>query len=496
MSKKGAMKVKDKKQEERDRKAEEMQQMASENDQLEEIIKKKEALVARFAKVSAQEKLAGMNVPPLDETEDVDEDESNQDDFSKLNDFERTLKAFSDEAEGSIEIYRMTDSGVQAKMGTFPVKEWGHTLEKCAKSFGGGEYIAILRNGKGQWAGKTTAHYDMIAYPKPNPNAQPQPMAVNTGADTTEVLKLMQQQQTEQNEKFFGLMTTIITSMGNKSMAEPKNGLISSLQDVVVIKELFSPKDSGEKKEESPLKQLDSLLSIFQKGLDHGQSMAPAGEKEEDGILSLIKSFAPALLEKTMNMPPTGPQKNPLSEVLEKLKRAKLTPPMPTPPIAGVPPLVKDEAPKPLQTGEIKPPTGGNSMINLMIQMYKGTILDMANQSFDPEKMAEILLLRIPQDHWLMCQDFIQNSERYAIACQYIPELSAHKVWCNAVLDKAKILLKEAFADTSDGTNVVDMPPVETSLPEDIIGPKKDTETVEIIDTKDIKGKDEDKKDK
>jgi len=48
MSKKGAMKVKDKKQEERDRKAEEMQQMASENDQLEEIIKKKEALVARF----------------------------------------------------------------------------------------------------------------------------------------------------------------------------------------------------------------------------------------------------------------------------------------------------------------------------------------------------------------------------------------------------------------------------------------------------------------
>ena len=482
-----------------------MRQMALENEQMKSVLKDQEEQLRNLNKVNALKRLAlGQQPEPELPTEDEEEDDELDDSpaptaqppegaaFDKNGAFERTLQSFNERSEGSIEIFRIKENGVEAKIGTFSVKDWGGSLEKCAKSFGGGEFKAILRDARGHFQGHTVVTYDEDAYPRPT-SKQGIPVPIpGSQPDIAEIMKAMQAQQDRQQDKMFTMLTAII-QMNNKPSG------LSNLEEIIKVKKLLEPAADTTP---NPVKDVTTLLGIFQKGVEAGQSFAPTAEdKGEGGFMDIISALAPAMapiLSKAMNQ---APKPNPLAGAIADIRTAAqaqrgmiVNPPAEqAPPQPQQPQQPDAQPPAPAAAeAEVVPnsATEDNSMGvggNLIIALYKGPILDMAHKNFDPEKTADMILIKIPEDYYSISLDFCSKPDRFELACGFIPELKPYPEWVAKVLDAGKESLiqyykeldeqaaeEKAVAEAEDAEATAGMPKPEQPTVEEVEQEQKD----------------------
>jgi len=419
-----------------------LSKMDIENRQAKRILEEREKTLEKFQELNAKKRL--IDVEDIDDDIESSENEELEEDIVKNSEFEKTLKEFNQNSIGKIEIFRLKENGVHAKVGVFPVKEWGNTLDKIAQKYGGGEYIVHLRDDNGRFAGKTNVYYDEIAYPKPQSSpAYPHFVQQNT-PDISELLKTLQEQSEKNTDKFMTMMMTFTQTLA-QTLGNKRN-LIESLNDVVMIKKLFDndKKPVETPKDDSPLKQIDNLLKIFQKGIEMG-TMTAGTEKNEEPFMELLKMLAPAVTNGLVK--PTA-KKHPLTEAVEN--------------------VVKKDSPSKLVQNipQVETKKEENSMdkTNMILALYKPSILDMAKNNFDAAKTAEMILLRVPEDYYGMCFDLSKNPQRYEFTCKYIPELKEYKEWVEKVFTEGEKILTEFYADQNQGEETETL---ETETPQD-----------------------------
>ena len=91
---------------------------------------------------------------------------------------------------------------------------------------------------------------------------------------------------------------------------------------------------------------------------------------------------------------------------------------------------------------------------NMILAMYKGPVLDMAKSAHDPDKAAEMIILRIPEAYYPIALDFTVKPDRLAVALAFIPELKEYSVWTDKVLEAGKEILTQYFRDMDEDAKI------------------------------------------
>lgn len=419
-------------------------QMNLENEQMKKVLKEREEQLAKLEKVKAMEKLANADLETEEEEEEFEipelEDEIEAKPpikpedtlLSKNSEFERVLETFNKNNEGTIDIYRLRD-GKEYKIGSIPVKEFGTTLDNIAKKYGGGEYMLYLRDRDGRFAKRTSVYYDEIAYPTPS-NTTPMYPVINNQPDITTLVKNIQEQSEKSTDKMMAMMTAVMQSFGQ--MFAQKSALISSVRDVETIAELF---EGRKKKEDSPLNNLETLLTIFEKGMEFG-SQANKGEEPDNEFLGLVKTLLPSVLGKQDG------SKLPLKDVINEIKLKSNKAPIPNPPQIEK----KETIAQSNQVNEKKETTQMNLIQQLMIENYKKTIIELAKQNYDIEKTAKMVIARIPTDYLAWSYDFSKLPNVVDVSITYIPELAEYREWTEKVLTRCSAILEEIIKEETE----------------------------------------------
>jgi hypothetical protein len=344
--------------------------------------------------------------------------------FESNSKFESTLRDFNSRSEGTIEIFRIKENGVEAKIGSFSVKDWGTSLEKCAKSYGGGEFKAVLRDENGHYRGNTVVYYDELAYPRPPAGAigsAPQP-----AADLSDLVKTLHQQSEVQQDKTMAMFMKMMEVVNNRPQANP----VGELENLIRLKKLMEP---PQVESPSPLKDVSTLLSLFQKGVETGEKMAPRAETGGEGdFMSLLSMLAPAVAPALGRVLAKSTPPQELSKALDVIKEK-----------AGVP-AVPAAAVEITASPEVKDMDFKTKMI---LALYKGPLLDMAKNSFDAAKTAQMILLKVPEEHYSMALDLASAPNRLELVYGYIPELSSFAPWTESVLKEGAEILRQYFTE-------------------------------------------------
>ena len=444
-----------------------LREMSQENEQIKavaadsikqlELLKKARAL--RRLEVEAEPEFPLLDSPAtepeLPEIEPQNPDFSQEGvEYEKNSLFERTLRTFNERNLGSIEIFRIRDNGTEAKVGNYSVAEWGGSLEKIAKSFGGGEFKAVLRDKEGHFKGATRVIFDEMAYPRPqSPSTLPQAMSGNSG-DIAEVVKSFQSQLEKQQDKMFQL---ILATM--QKPVTPVQSPMSSLEEMIKLNKLMQPNPDTTP---NPLKDVTTLLGLFQKGVEAGQSMTPQPEEKGDfDFMSMVKSFAPALVPALASAMASKPKPAPLAEAIQEIRTATAQKTLSQNPSDPALQPIEPQQPESAAAAEaetnpaseaevVEPSTEGNNMgvgTNLFLMMYKGPVIDMAKSGHDVEKTAEMIILRVPEQYYPVCLDFCVKPDRVALAAGFIPELKDYPIWVDGVLASGAAILQEYFRE-------------------------------------------------
>jgi hypothetical protein len=359
-------------------------------------------------------------------------DEQQAEEFlQKQEAFEALLGDFQDTA-GKVEIYRLKDGNNWAKMGSFSAKEWGNSLESVAKKFGGGTFKVRLRAPNGTMAGETITEFDEEAYPKPSAIAQP----IVVPNNNIEMMKFMAESQEKANDRFMLVMGKFMESMGN--VTGQKQNMISSVQDLALFKEMFTPKNEVKK---NPLEDMNTLLTVLQQGMNLGAQTAPT--ESEGGLLG-------GLLKNLMS----GENLNRVGDILRQV----VTPmPPPPPPAPAQPQIARQPAPVQQAQPVTKKPEEGNAM-NLAVIAYKPIILGYATKKSNPKKVAEIIVSRVGaiNEGWLLIvDDFLKlPTTKDEFVYKYAPELRQFDGWVDKVMKEMGLyireLMEEAEAEVAD----------------------------------------------
>ena len=451
-----------------------MQKMSMENEQMKLVLDEQEAQLSNLNKVNAMKRMA-LGQPPEPTPETVVEDESEETfgpagstlplpdpaagNYDSNSEFERELSKFVRSNEGTIEILRVKENGTEAKLGVFSIKDWGSSLEKCAKSYGGGEFKAIIRDSHGYYRGNTRVIYDEDAYPRPAAKNAPAPLATGS-PDLAELFRTIQAQQDKQQDKMFTMITAMVQTMNSKPSG------VSSLEDMIRIKKLLEP---SAVEAPNPLKDVSTLLGLFQKGVEAGERLSPAADaKSEGGFMDIISALAPAMapmLAKVMSAP-TKPSA--LAGAVADIRTAATPRPLitnpPATPVSVAPPpaaplsAADSPAPAPAEA-EVVPQQSTEEKdmgfaANMMIAMYKGPVLEMAKSGHDPDKTAEMIILRIPETYYPIALDFTVKPDRLDLTFAFIPELKEHREWTDKVLESGKEILTQYFRDLDEDAKI------------------------------------------
>jgi hypothetical protein len=381
-----------------------------------------------------------LNPPKLEEMEEeVPEEEPEPlnppevETDTKQEKFAQLLEQFNQSNEGFVEIYRLRENGLRTKIGRYPIKDVGNDLDFVARKFGGGDYLIVLKDNKGHFQGQINESYDEVAYPKPNNNSSNNPVVINTQQNDSlaQIVQLMEksfQQQLETQKAMTAQLLEI-------TKASVSSSPIKSLKDLVEMKSLLQDKDNN------PLKNIETLMGLFTKGMEFGSTINQSNSGSDDSFLGLIKDLVPMVIaqKKASNVEEA---KKYIQSAIKPTAENVALPNPPTQLIEQNKEVVPNE--QPIQ--EIKEDNMKLSMAgNLILNLYKGEILKLAQAKHNPDEVADMILIKLPQDYYGIALDIAKNTERFNLVCQYIPELKDHKEWVEAVLESGKKILVDYY---------------------------------------------------
>lgn len=476
----------------------EMRDLNLENEMMDKVLAARKKKLEQLKAMKAEEELLiGSSAPEGDDTEaapgfemfDSDTpqgrpfpprrpyDRSPNGQLDRNSAFEATLAEFT-ETDGKVEIYRLKDN-TYAKIGTYPAKEWGNSLESVAKKFGGGTYKIRLRAPDGTIGGETIVTFDEEAYPKPSQRP------VEPAANPMELFKLMQEREEKNQDKFMVMMSTMMSTLANT--IGQKSNMISNMNDLAHFKQLFADKD---KPAPEPEEKVMKLLEMFQTGMEFGAKNS--GGDSEPSIMSMLAKVLtgdglPRLTEalKVGLQPP--PQLPP---------RPRPQAPRPNPPVALVPPQAQQVLPLPAvspatpapaadEDGEEQPsdipaasPQQEQPMSlasNFVVVTYKPVILGYAQHNADPRQVADMIIERVGRlnEGWLLIMDDFLKVPTTKELWVYgnAPELRAFDSWVDSVMAALAEGITEFFKEEPEE---VPAEPAAVQAPAKPVKPKKE----------------------
>jgi len=451
-----------------------MSDLALENDMMEKAIKRREENLKRLRAIQADEALALANQDPEDDPPPPPPGmlanrrrfhipQEGEDEGERAGEFERTLADFSS-TDGRVEVYRYRDN-TYAKVGSFPAKEWGDSLEGIAKRFGGGTFKVELRDPNGTFAGKTIVHFDEDAYPKPSAKT------VEPVSNNIEILRIMQENSDRNSQQMMTMLTTMMTTLA--SSLGNKQNLISNINELASFKDLFGPKTVDD--DEKAMK----FLKMFETGMSMGKKLTP-GESGEG-------SFLGGLLREVLS----GENGLRLTEMLKSAARpapgngngGRRAAPAPAPgsrppalppdirpnPLsepAGQPELEPQPQPEERQEHEPMPQPDVDVKTKMMIAMYRPILFGHAQKNADPETVAEMILKRISSDDFLLIvDDAIQSPVTKELwVYSFAPELRDYDKWVGLVMAAMSRQIREMFVDDNASEGQPDGQPAEAQV--------------------------------
>jgi hypothetical protein len=335
-------------------------------------------------------------------------------------------------------VYRLRENGLRTKIGRYPVKDIGNDLDFVARKFGGGEYLIVLKDSKGRFQGQVSESYDEVAYPKPtNGQTTNNPVVINTqqNESLSQIVQLMEksfQQQLETQKAMTAQLLEITKASVNSSP-------IKSLKDLVEMKSLLQEKDNN------PLKNIETLMGLFTKGMEFGSNINQ-NNGGDDSFLGLIKDLVPMVIAQK--------KANNVEEAKRYIQSAiKPTPEnvaLPNPPTQLIE-QNKEVVPNEQPIQETKEDNMKLSMAgNLILNLYKGEVLKLAQAKHNPDEVADMIMLKIPSDYYGIALDIAKNPDRFNLVCHYIPELKEHKEWVEAVLESGKKILIDYYKEIDE----------------------------------------------
>ena len=420
-----------------------IKQTQLENEMLDSVLKEREKRLKKLEEMKARERLL-LNEGPLpgegdngegEEIEGLPEprhrfmsprgiEREQQEMLQKQESFEKILSDFGD-TQGRVEVYRLKD-GVYHRMGSINANEWSDGLEGVAKRYGGGTFKVRLRAPDGSFAGETIVPFDEDAYPKPSEKAQLLP-AIVQAPDQSAMLRVITEMNERSNERQMMMMKTMMESMAAMSNNKPSS-MLNNMNDLMAFKEMLAEK-------KNPANELGTLVSVLQKGMELGQSAAPAEGGILDGLLSKILSGDTIARVAQALAPATQPQAEGGAD----------NPPPP-------PPAPRRQLPAPAAQGhqhqqqqqavrQNPPPAKReDDKMNLAVMMYKPVILGYAKNKVAPEKVAKMIVARIAaiNEGWLIIvDDFLKLPDTKAkFVYSYAPELKPADKWVDAVMSE------------------------------------------------------------
>jgi hypothetical protein len=346
--------------------------------------------------------------------------------------FTQLLEQFNQNNEGFIEIYRIKENGMRTKIGKYPIKDVGTDIDFVAQKFGGGDYLIVLKDTKGRFQGQIMESYDEMAYPKPNstPIGNGNPLVINTSQNESlaQVVAMMEKSFQQQLEAQKAMAQQLLEITKASVSSSP----IKSLKDLVELKALLQEKDTN------PLKNIEILMGLFTKGMEFGSTISQSNS-DDDSFVGLIKDLIPMIISQK--------KANNVEEAKQYIQSAlKINQPQNN----QNPPQILEQKTEPNQIeykGDDMKLTG---IGNLILNLYRGELIKLAKVNYNPQEVADMILLKLPQDYYGIALDIAKNPDRLKIVCEYLPELKEYEKWVEAVLDSGKDRLIEYFKSLNE----------------------------------------------
>jgi hypothetical protein len=374
-----------------------------------------------------QQKLEDIDIEQNDEeNNDEKEYEDKQPDL-KEEKFTQLLEQFNQNNEGFIEIYRIKENGMRTKIGKYPIKDVGTDIDFVAQKFGGGDYLIVLKDSKGRFQGQIIESYDEMAYPKPNsiPVGNGNPVVINTSQNESlaQIVAMMEKSFQQQLEAQKAMAQQLLEITKASVSSSP----IKSLKDLVELKALL------QEKENNPLKNIEILMGLFTKGMEFGSTLSQSNS-DDGSFIGLIRDLLPLIISQK--------KVNNVEEAKQYIQSAlKLNQPQNN----QNPPQILEQKSDVNQIEYKGDDMKLSGMGNLILNLYKGEIIKLAKVNYNPQEVADMILIKLPQDYYGIALDIAKNPDRLKIVYEYLPELKEYEKWVEAVLDSGKNRLVEYF---------------------------------------------------
>jgi len=375
------------------------------------------------------------NIEEIDTEENNEEDNIEKEDIKqpdlKEERFTQLLEQFNQNNEGFIEIYRIKENGMRTKIGKYPIKDVGTDIDFVAQKFGGGDYLIVLKDSKGRFQGQIMESYDEMAYPKPSTSVgNGNPVVINTSQNESlaQVVAMMEKSFQQQLEAQKAMAQQLLEITKASVSSSP----IKSLKDLVELKALLQEKDTN------PLKNIEILMGLFTKGMEFGSTLSQSNSDDES-FIGLIKDLIPMIISQK--------KASSVEEAKQYIQSAlKINQPQNN----QNPPQILEQKTEPNQIEYKGDDMKISGMGNLILNLYKGELLKLANINYNPEEVADMILLKLPQDYYGIALDIAKNPDRLKIVYEYLPELKEYEKWVEAVLDSGKDRLIEYFKSLNE----------------------------------------------
>jgi len=360
-----------------------------------------------------------------------------------------------------------------ARLDSYGHKEF--TLDMLGDTYGGGKYRIYVFRPNGQITMSKIVDIDEAKKPKVDPHQVVQGqggthVVLPPQQDMSKIVDIMVSQNNRSQELMMTMMTKLAEVMAMSGNRPAAPSLVKDVGDIVALQKMFEPKG------EPGMNSVNAVLNGLKQGLELAQMANPGGNSEGGGLMdTLLKALIPAFVGAQPSfsdrvMGAVTPVARP--PIQNPIPRPQIPPTVPAP-TAGLTPAQQAVSQIPAPTAlpaEAEPvvsapkESGMGLGFQLVIAMYKAPILDMAKSSFDPEKAAEIIITRIPEDYYAVCLDFTNKIDRLNYVKEFLPELfiedpitkASCADWVTKVLDAGKEILTNYFKPvTNDTDNII-----------------------------------------
>jgi len=196
------------------------------------------------------------------------------------------------------------------------------------------------------------------------------------------------------------------------------------LEEMALMRDMFAPNPATAQ----PVQSLDSMLSLFQKGLELGQGMNPAEPAEGmAGFLQAIKPFA-----------------EPLGKIVENIASKQTAAPAPQPArVALQPPVARPDAVE-TRSPESQPPEDPEMFASLKYRPFKNYIDQLVavvqnNPETDPYAYACMILDNVPNE---ALEILLADGQMVDNFIKVSPAVADHRVWFDELAKELHELTK------------------------------------------------------